>query len=500
MFGFRTPAKNHTQNSEDGPPGTTEEIVTLESSLSPNPATQQRLPSPLTAPTRSQKPKMKPLSQEDRKNKVTEATVSPVSKRIYTSRIAEAKACLTKAKLHLGNSRNLKTDIKAEVTSAIERLYQLVKEAEAEGRKDGKNKMEEREDNEGTVKDLSKGKGEREEEFYNKMKEYALLIKQNEEKMEELKQALGEQRVLLEKSTNASLAASAENTEQLRGLKAALDKNSAIHENPNPTYANIAAQAHTPKPVQPALHSIIISSEDDLETGEEVLERVRKAVDAKEGWIKVERVRKAKGSKIILGCSTAEDRDKARQRLESCRLQVEDAKNRDPMIILRDLLNINSDEEVLRALRKQNGEVFGGLGEGDDRIQVKYRKKARNPHTSHLVLSVSPKIWRRATELGALRVDLQRVKVMDQSPLVQCSRCLAYGHTRKYYTEDADICSHCGGPHVKANCEQWEANVAPTCKNCIRGKIGRPDHNAFSEECPVRRRWETLARSTVAYC
>lgn len=37
---------------------------------------------------------------------------------------AEARACLHKAKLHLNNSRNLKTDIKHEV---VDRLYNLVR-------------------------------------------------------------------------------------------------------------------------------------------------------------------------------------------------------------------------------------------------------------------------------------------------------------------------------------------------------------------------------------
>lgn len=57
---------------------------------------------------------------------------SPPAQRSYVDKTSEARACLSKAKLHLNNSRNLKTDIKAVVVQAIERLYQLVKEAEAE--------------------------------------------------------------------------------------------------------------------------------------------------------------------------------------------------------------------------------------------------------------------------------------------------------------------------------------------------------------------------------
>ncbi|KAJ8713193.1 hypothetical protein PYW07_013563 [Mythimna separata] len=48
----------------------------------------------------------------------------------YPNFTAEARACLNKAKLHLSNSRNLKTEIKTEVVAAINRLYEIVKESE----------------------------------------------------------------------------------------------------------------------------------------------------------------------------------------------------------------------------------------------------------------------------------------------------------------------------------------------------------------------------------
>ena len=72
------------------------------------------------------KPKAKPFDQECRRN----ISVSPSNKSIYASRTAEAKAYL-KAKIHLSNSRNLRTDIKAAATNAVEHLYQVVKEAKA---------------------------------------------------------------------------------------------------------------------------------------------------------------------------------------------------------------------------------------------------------------------------------------------------------------------------------------------------------------------------------
>lgn len=57
------------------------------------------------------------------------------------------------------------------------------------------------------------------------------------------------------------------------------------------SYASVATspkrQEHT------ALHSVVITAVDETETGEEVLDRIKKAVDARESGIVVEKIRKA---------------------------------------------------------------------------------------------------------------------------------------------------------------------------------------------------------------
>ncbi|CAB3256932.1 unnamed protein product [Arctia plantaginis] len=63
------------------------------------------------------------------------------------------------------------------------------------------------------------------------------------------------------------------------------------------------------------MHSMVVTSNEETESSEEVLNRIRKAMDAKEGWIKVERVRKAKDRKVVLGFSSREEREKARERI-----------------------------------------------------------------------------------------------------------------------------------------------------------------------------------------
>ncbi|KAL0895220.1 hypothetical protein ABMA27_013658 [Loxostege sticticalis] len=61
-------------------------------------------------------------------------------------------------------------------------------------------------------------------------------------------------------------------------------------------------------------------------------------------------VRKGKDRKIILGCRTRAEIDKVREKLEKegKHLRVEDIQNKDPLVVLRDLLSYNGDEEVVR--------------------------------------------------------------------------------------------------------------------------------------------------------
>ncbi|KAL0809147.1 hypothetical protein ABMA28_011382 [Loxostege sticticalis] len=383
---------------------------------------------------------------------------------------------LTKAKLHLKNSKNIKTDIKVEVTQSLERLYQLVKEAELEKKQDKKAHpnveidltMEPRKESIEEI-EMEKERVRIGRELIERMLEHSKEIEENRKEMEKLKDVIEKDQKLREKMTYASVAAAAPRTQT---------------------------------PEHAALHSVVITSSNEMETGEQIIDRVRGVVRAREEGFQIDRIRKGKDRKIILGCRTRAEMDRVREKLgkEGQNLRVEDIPNKDPLVVLRDLLSYNENEDVLKGLRAQNRALFEGVSVEDDRIEVKYRKKTRNPLTSHVVLKVSPVLWTRLTGAGVVHVDLQRIRVLDQSPLIQCSRCLHYGHGKRFCRETVDVCSHCAGPHLGSECADRQAGKPPTCVNCQSAKMDRADHNAFSSDCPVRRRWEALARSAVQYC
>ncbi|GBP90800.1 hypothetical protein EVAR_102482_1 [Eumeta japonica] len=71
------------------------------------------------------------------------------------------------------------------------------------------------------------------------------------------------------------------------------------------------------------------------------------------------------------------------------------------------------------------------------------RKRARNQLQCHPVLELSTSVHKRFLEAGKLYIDLQKVAVYDQSPLVQCAKCLGFGHTKAVFGEKTATCSYC---------------------------------------------------------
>lgn len=264
------------------------------------------------------------------------------------------------------------------------------------------------------------------------------------------------------------------------------------------TYASVAAA----KPGhRPALHSMAVTLEGNQETADEVLGRVRKAVDARGTGLKISKVRKAKNQTVILGCDTEAELHKVKETIESRGegLIVSRMKNKNPLVILKDVFLPSDDEEIIKALHIQNEDIFRDLSQEDKETTIKFKKRTKNPKTAHVIVQVGPVVWQRMTEAGALYLDLQRIRVEDQSPLIQCTRCLAFGHGRKFCTESVDRCSHCGGPHLREKCADFIAGTEPQCCNCSHSGLRKADHNAFSAECPIRKKWDYLARANTTY-
>ncbi|CAD0196461.1 unnamed protein product [Chrysodeixis includens] len=478
---------------------------------------------PLERPTAS-RPKEAPSKPSEKQPKPVQRsapTVQPpcvdakgeeqsTTDKIYSSRGREAQAWHQKAIKKMDESGNLRRDIKATVTEALQNLTRLVKEAEL-ARQHGEGSSKERKDTytkeiivhtpEGDEAKTKKDSWikENHRKMAEMLEENTQMLKENKKGMEELKEALHKAEENMKEEMEDRQMKAKKYTEELEKMTGEITRQNEERR----SYAGVLAGPPRVSAVSMATtHTVVVSSQDEMETGEEVLEKIRTAVNAREEGIRIDKIRKGKDRKIIIGCGTKEEIGRVKERIEKAgaNLTIEEVTNKDPLVILMEVLKVNTNEDVLKGLRNQNGHLLKGLKEGDDRMAVKYRKKARNLLTEHVVLKVSPEIWRRLTQAKYVHIDLQRIRVADQSPLIQCARCLEYGHTRRLCEKSEDTCSHCGGQHLSIDCQERKSGSPPKCTNCSSANLDMLNHNAFSGECPVRRRWEALARAAVQYC
>ncbi|XP_041985864.1 uncharacterized protein LOC121738093 [Aricia agestis] len=274
-----------------------------------------------------------------------------------------------------------------------------------------------------------------------------------------------------------------------------------------PTYASVTrgggkSQLPSREPKYRTLHSLVVSDKENFMPTIEIVETVGRVVEAKREGIKVDRIRRGKGRKVIIGFRDKKDRERVRDKIEKAgvNLDTQIIENKDPQVVLYGVLKSYTDDDILEAIREQNKHLVEDiLGGTEDRMSVKYKKKGKDDHTQHVVLNVSPGLWARFTEAGHLYIDIQRVRVADQSPLIQCSRCLGYGHGRRFCSAAEEKCAHCSGAHRQSECDNLKDGKKPCCTNCKKEDQKVTDHHAFSTECPVRQRWDAIARAAVAY-
>ena len=266
------------------------------------------------------------------------------------------------------------------------------------------------------------------------------------------------------------------------------------------TYARVAAAPAKPQP-RPN-HTLIVSSNDPTNTGDTIIKRIVAAIDAKKTGAKVNKVRKARNQKVVLSCHTKEDLRLVQEKMKGQQgLKVEVARPANPLIIIRDVLAYHTDTEIIEHILAQNADILKDHAK-EAKLRVRYRKRARNPLECHPIIELSPEAHKAVLEAGHLFIGLQRRPVADQSPLMQCIKCLGFGHTKTTCQEKDHLCSHCGGPHTWQDCKERKAGRPPTCINCKEGgkKEINIDHNAFSAECYERHKWDAIARSKITYC
>lgn len=263
---------------------------------------------------------------------------------------------------------------------------------------------------------------------------------------------------------------------------------------PRLSYAAAAktSQAPAPQQIPTSKPALIISSKKEVFSSAETLQNWRKSVSFRDTNFSPANIHLISNNKIRVEFDNEEQRDITLRKTErsSTHVTAEISKKLKPMLIIKGVSDEISPGDLVDIIVAQNDFVKALMNDPNDLI-FKFRKGNRNEHLYNAVFMVKPALWRSIIKAGKLNIDHQRVHVEEFSPLLQCYKCLQFGHTRKNCTSDNTACSHCSSlTHDYKTCPFKSDQQKLDCYNCIQFHKKRnlqnikTNHSATSLSCP----------------
>lgn len=93
------------------------------------------------------------------------------------------------------------------------------------------------------------------------------------------------------------------------------------------------------------------------------------------------------------------------------------------MLRIRGVIKDLSDDQIKTAIIKQNGKLLKDIPQEDLLMNVQRKISSSKKEICGIVLEVSQTLW-HALRDQKIKVGYQVVSVSDQSPIVQCYKCL----------------------------------------------------------------------------
>lgn len=271
------------------------------------------------------------------------------------------------------------------------------------------------------------------------------------------------------------------------------ESGNTVSRQPGPrTFAQVATN---PK------YTLLIESVDPRHTGDQIIKEVKSGVDVVSMGIGITGLRKCKDSRVAISVSSEGERSKLKEALKtSCNnLTISTPRARNPLLKLIGVTHDMTDAKVMDALIKQNGNLLCGLPETDCHVRVVRRVRGRNGDSANVVVEVSPKMWARLKD-QRLKMGYAIVSAFDQSPIMQCFKCMGFAHRASECKAITSTCGYCQGDHDTRNCPNRSG--PPSCKNCKDSSDSPKDfcHPAYSMECKEWQKWDRISRLAVSYC
>lgn len=246
----------------------------------------------------------------------------------------------------------------------------------------------------------------------------------------------------------------------------------------------------------PPRHTVIVESVDPRHTSDDVATSVRSKMDVVKMGIGVNSIRKGRGQKVLIGCDSEADQKTFRDAVVGLDigLLAKSQPLQNPLLKFVGVTADMSDDRIKEALVNQNKLLLRELNPNDLEIRIVRRTKGRIPELVNIILRVNPALWTRLRD-QKIRLGFQVIPVYDQSPVIQCFKCLEFGHVAKI-CQNETVCGYCTETHDTRTCKN--RSLSPICRNCQKAKRDC-GHPAYSTLCLEWQKWDKLTRSGTNY-
>lgn len=248
-----------------------------------------------------------------------------------------------------------------------------------------------------------------------------------------------------------------------------------------------------------ASYPLIIESRNPNHSGDQIISTIKSGVDVVNMGVGISGMRKCKNSRVAITLESERERTVMEDAIKGLGddFTVTQPQMREPQLRLIGVISEMSDVKVEEALIRQNPSMLLGLLHDDLKVKVVRRVKGRNNGLSNIIIQVSPKVWGCLRD-RRVRLGYQMITAVDQSPILQCYKCLGFSHRAADCRVIVPKCGYCALSHDTRECSN--KNHPPNCTNCQVKGSQNCDHPAYSSDCPEWRRWDRLARAAVRYC
>ncbi|CAK1590674.1 unnamed protein product [Parnassius mnemosyne] len=284
--------------------------------------------------------------------------------------------------------------------------------------------------------------------------------------------------------------------------------NPSITPSPLPSYAKVVkstktAEKQTIPVTKPA---IIVSFKQPVSCTKETVSAWRKSIHFKKHTFNPSEVKTVSNHKIRVEFDNQEQRDEILNAINQpdSLVNADVAKKRKPLVILKGIYKDTPVSELKEIIVNQNPNIKSLIKSPDD-ITYRFMRNNKNKNLYNAVFMVTPTIWRSIVELQKINVDHQRVHTEDYPAYLQCYKCMQFGHTKKYCTEETTICSHCSSSeHSYKDCPVKKDYTKVDCYNCSshckKYNLNiNTKHSATSLRCPRLQKQIEICKTRTDY-